>query len=236
MGPPPRSGASAPPRLPLPRLALFDLDGTLVDSAPDLAYCVDETLHELGLPRRGEARIRPWIGDGQERLIKRALLDRHDGEPDPVLFALAFGRFRALYSVYYHRQTRLYPGVREALDHLKGRGVPLGCVTNKNGQFTLPLLRSIGLLTDFAVIVCGDTVPVKKPDPAPLLYAVEQLGVTAAECLMVGDSANDVGAARRAGMACVCVGYGYHRGRDLLAEGAVVVLDSLADLIPLLEA
>jgi phosphoglycolate phosphatase len=113
--------------------------------------------------------------------------------------------------------------------------VCLACVTNKNAQFTMPLLRSIGLLADFAIIVSGDTVPVKKPDPAPLLYAMEQAAVTPAQCLMVGDSANDIGAANAAGIPCLAVSYGYHRGRDLWAEGAILVVDSLAEIIPLME-
>jgi len=217
-------------------MILIDLDGTLVDSVPDLAFSVDAMMDELGLPRRGEPAVRNWVGNGVERLVQRALANDLDGEADPALFARALPVFMRIYRENTSQRSRLYPGVREGLDLLQAAGFRLGCVTNKAEQFTLPLLRDKGILDRFALVVSGDTLERKKPDPAPLLHAAAELDVTPGESLMVGDSRSDVKAARAAGFRIVCMSYGYNHGADIRDEGPDAVLDRLDELPGLLQA
>jgi phosphoglycolate phosphatase len=213
-----------------PAMILIDVDGTLVDSVPDLAYCVDETMRRLGRPVHGEAKVRNWVGNGVERLVRRALTGQLDGEPDEADFAAAYPVFVELYAENTSRRSRLYPGVREGLDYLASRGYPLGCVTNKAARFTLPLLRDLGVYDAFGIVVSGDTLPVKKPDPGPLLYAARHFGVAPQDALMVGDSKSDVAAARAAGFQIVCMSYGYNHGEDIRAYAPDAVIDSMAEL------
>lgn len=217
-----------------PSMVLIDLDGTLVDSVPDLAYCVDEMMRRLGLPERGEAAVRQWVGNGVERLTKRALLNRLDGEPDEADYQRALPVFLELYAENTSKRSRLYPGVLEGLRFLKDHSYRLACVTNKAEQFTLPLLRDLGVLGFFELVVSGDTLPQKKPDPAPLLHAARQFGVDPANCLMIGDSQSDVKAARAAGFQIVCMSYGYNHGEDIRAYHPDAVIDSMAELPGLL--
>ena len=219
-----------------PRMILVDVDGTMVDSVPDLAYCVDELMRALGRPPHGEARVRNWVGNGVERLVRRALVGQLDGEPPEQDYVRAYPIFVELYAANTSRRSRLYPGVREGLDWLKSAGYRLGCVTNKAARFTVPLLAALGVRDDFELVVSGDTLPVKKPDPAPLLHAARYFGVAAAESLMVGDSVSDVRAARAAGFQVVCVSYGYNHGADIRAARPDAVIDSLGDLRGLLPA
>jgi phosphoglycolate phosphatase len=218
-----------------PRMVLIDVDGTLVDSVPDLAYCVDEMMDRLGMPRRGEAAVRNWVGNGVERLVERALANDLDGQPDEALKARALPVFLALYAENTSRRSRLYPGVEEGLAYLRSAGYRLGCVTNKAEQFTLPLLQDLGIRDYFEIVVSGDTLPKKKPDPLPLLHAAEQLGVTPAESLMIGDSISDVKAARAAGFRIICMSYGYNHGEDIRDYDPDAVIDSMAELGGLLE-
>jgi phosphoglycolate phosphatase len=222
--------------LPRPKMILIDLDGTLVDSVPDLAFSVDAMMDELGLPRRGEPAVRNWVGNGVERLVQRSLVNDLDGEPDPALFTRALPVFMRIYRENTSERSRLYPGVREGLDRLRTGGFRLGCVTNKAEQFTLPLLRDKGILDSFELVVSGDTLERKKPDPAPLLYAASRFGVAPGESLMVGDSRSDVTAARAAGFRIVCMSYGYNHGADIRDENPDAVLDRLDQLSELLQA
>jgi phosphoglycolate phosphatase len=217
-----------------PRMILIDVDGTLVDSVPDLAYCVDELMKALGRPVHGEAKVRNWVGNGVERLVRRALIGQLDGEPPDADYARAYPIFLELYAENTSKRSRLYPGIREGIDWLKSQGYLLGCVTNKAAQFTLPLLEDLGVRDDFGVVVSGDTLPVKKPDPAPLLHAAQHFGVTPAESLMVGDSVSDVKAARAAGFQIVCMSYGYNHGVDIRTAEPDAVIDSLVELRGLL--
>jgi phosphoglycolate phosphatase len=219
-----------------PRMILIDVDGTMVDSVPDLAYCVDELMKALDRPAHGEARVRNWVGNGVERLVRRALVGQLDGEPPEEEFARAYPIFVELYAVNTSRRSRLYPGVRGGIDWLKSQGYRLGCVTNKAARFTLPLLTDLGIRDDFELVVSGDTLPVKKPDPAPLLHAARYFGVAAGESLMVGDSVSDVRAARAAGFQIVCVSYGYNHGVDVHTADPDAVIDSLVELRGLLPA
>lgn len=222
--------------LPRPGMILIDLDGTLVDSVPDLAFSVDAMMDELGLPTRGEPAVRNWVGNGVERLVKRALINELDGEPDPDLFARALPAFMRVYQNNTSQRSRLYPGVLEGLDQLQARGFRLGCVTNKAERFTLPLLRDKGILDRFALVVSGDTLEFSKPHPAPLLHAAEALGVAPEASLMVGDSRSDVKAARAAGFRIVCMTYGYNHGDDIRKEGPDAVIDRLDELPALLQS
>ncbi len=218
-----------------PKLILIDVDGTLVDSVPDLAFCVDELMLELGMPRRGEAAVRTWVGNGVERLVKRALLNRLDGEPDEALFEKALPKFMDLYAENTSARSRLYPGVEEGLAYIIDEGYLLGSVTNKAALFTERLLKDLGVYDCFKIVIAGDTLPVKKPDPLPLLHAARQLKVVPADSLMLGDSKNDVTAARAAGFQVVCVNYGYNHGEDIRLAHPDAVIESFTDLRVLLE-
>ena len=213
-----------------PAMVLIDVDGTLVDSVPDLAYCVDEMMKRLGREPRGETRVRDWVGNGVERLVRRALIGRLEGEPDEAEFERAYPIFLDLYADNTSRRSVLYPGVREGLDYLKRAGYALGCVTNKAERFTVPLLKDLGIHDEFGLVVSGDTLEHKKPHPEPLLHAARFFGVAPADALMVGDSVNDVKAARAAGFMVACVPYGYNHGDDIREAKPDLVIDTLADL------
>jgi phosphoglycolate phosphatase len=213
-----------------PGMILIDLDGTLVDSVPDLAYCVDEMMARLGRPPHGEAAVRNWVGNGVERLVRRALTGELDGEPSDADFDRAYPVFLDLYAENTSKRSGLYPGVREGLDYLLTNGYRLGCVTNKAAQFTLPLLRDLGVLDAFGLVVSGDTLPEKKPHPAPLLHAAAHFGVEPSQALMIGDSVSDVKAARAAGFRIICMSYGYNHGQDIRLAEPDAVIDSMAEL------
>lgn len=219
-----------------PQMILIDVDGTLVDSVPDLTFCVDEMMKALGQAPQGEARVRNWVGNGVERLVRRALIGQLDGEPDEALYQKAAPIFLDLYAENTSKRSLLYPGVLEALDYFKSAGYKLGCVTNKAAQFTLPLLRDLGIANDFAIIVSGDTLPQKKPDPAPLLHAAKFFEVAPEHALMIGDSVSDVKAARAAGFQIACMSYGYNHGINIRDSNPDAVVDAMIDLKPLLES
>lgn len=213
-----------------PGLVLIDLDGTLVDSVPDLTWCVDEMMARLGLPARGEAAVRTWVGNGVERLIKRALTGSLDGEPAAAEYTRAAPLFCDLYEQHTCVRSAPYAGVREGLDWLRAKGYRLGCVTNKAARFTEPLLAALDLAGYFELVVSGDTLPEHKPHPRPLLYAAEWFGVAPADALMIGDSISDVKAARAAGFSIICMTYGYNHGQDIRDFGPDAVLDSMVGL------
>ena len=219
-----------------PRMILIDVDGTLVDSVPDLGYCVDEMMQRLGRPPHGEAAVRNWVGNGVERLVRRALIGALDGEPDDADFSRAYPIFLDLYAENTSKRSVLYPGVREGLDWLRAAGYPLGCVTNKAAQFTEPLLKDLGVYDRFDIVISGDSLPKKKPDPLPLLHAADYFGVAPADSLMVGDSVSDVSAARAAGFRIVCMSYGYNHGEDIRLAKPDAVIDSMTELQGLLAA
>lgn len=219
----------------LPAAILFDLDGTLVDSAPDLTAAVDAMLASLGREPAGEERVRNWVGNGAGILVKRALAGQFDYQASPGFsdedYRKALDLFFTAYSDTNGRQAKVYPGVAPFLQAAHALGIPMAVVTNKPQAFTGPLLQKMQLDQWFEIAVSGDTLPVKKPDPAPLLHALNSLGGEPARCLMVGDSVNDIEAAQRAGMSSVAVSYGYNYGSDVSALGADLVVDSLAELL-----
>ena len=211
-------------------MILIDVDGTLVDSVPDLAFCVDEMMRHLGREPWGEARVRDWVGNGVERLVRRALIGQLNGEPDEAEFDRAYPVFLDLYADNTSKRSLLYPGVLEGLDYLKLAGYALGCVTNKAEQFTLPLLKDLGIYEYFSIVICGDTLEQKKPHPAPLLHAAEFFKVSPEQSLMVGDSISDVKAARAAGFQIACLPYGYNHGEDIRVAEPDVIIETLAHL------
>ncbi|WP_443201005.1 phosphoglycolate phosphatase [Pseudomonas sp. CNPSo 3701] len=215
----------------LPRLVMFDLDGTLVDSVPDLATAVDRMLVELGREPVGVERVRQWVGNGARVLVRRALAGGLDhsavGEAETEE---ALERFLDIYADC-HELITLYPGVHELLEALSTAAVELAVVTNKPERFVAPLLEQVGLGGYFRWIIGGDTLPQQKPDPAALLQVMRLAGVTAAQSLFVGDSRSDVLAARAAGVPCVAVSYGYNHGRPIAEEEPQLVVDSMAELL-----
>lgn len=213
-----------------PDLVLFDLDGTLVDSAPDLAYSLNAMLSELSMAPHGEEQVREWIGSGAERLVKRALTGRQYAEPDESLFLKAFDIFSEIYIENTCRNSTLNPGVLDGLHYLMQSERIIGCITNKRHRFTEPLLKALGILDHFAIVISGDTLPRKKPDPLPLLHAMEQLGKGKEKTLMVGDSINDVEAARGAGTAVLCVRNGYNNGNAIEDCQPDLIIDTLVEL------
>ncbi|NOX09003.1 MAG: phosphoglycolate phosphatase [Gammaproteobacteria bacterium] len=218
-----------------PDLVLIDLDGTLIDSVPDLTYCIDEMMKRLDRPVCGEDEVRNWVGNGVERLVQRALTGTLDGDSDKALLDQAYPIFLELYAENTSQRSTLYPGVIEGLNFLKDNDYHLGCITNKAEQFTIPLLKEKNIYDYFALVVCGDTLDKKKPDPAPLIHAARYFRVEPTDCLMVGDSVSDVKAARAAGFQIVCMPYGYNHGNDIRDENPDLVIDSLAQLGEVLE-
>jgi len=215
-------------------MVLIDVDGTLVDSVPDLAFCVDSMMKSLGREVCGEDSVRLWVGNGVERLVKRALTGAMEEEPEAEDFARAMPVFLDLYDDNVSKRSKLYPGVREGLDYLKSANYKIGCVTNKAAQFTLPLLKDLAIHDDFGIIICGDTLAQKKPDPLPLLHAAEFFQVDASRALMIGDSISDVKAARAAGFGIICMSYGYNHGEDIRQYHPDAVIDSMLELSDLL--
>jgi len=213
-----------------PEMILIDVDGTLVDSVPDLAYCVDEMMKAVGREPYGEEKVRDWVGNGVERLVRRALIGQLDGDPEDADFEQAYPIFLDLYAENTSKRSTLYPGVKEGLEYMKASGYKLGCVTNKAEQFTTPLLKDLGIYDYFAIVVAGDTLPVKKPDPGPLLHAADFFGVSPDHSLMLGDSISDVKAARAAGFQIVCMSYGYNHGEDIRNYDPDAVIDSMVEL------
>ncbi len=212
-----------------PGFVLIDLDGTLIDSVPDLAYCVDETMKQMGLPVRGEAAVRNWVGNGVQRLTERALINSVEGMPEQELMDKAYPIFLELYKENTSQRSCVYKGVVEGVEWLKANGYRVACVTNKAEAFTVPLLKDKGLYDYFEVIVSGDTCEKKKPDPMPLLHAADLLGVAPENALMIGDSRSDVKAARAAGFHIFCMTYGYNHGEDIRDYNPDVVMDSFTE-------
>lgn len=213
-------------------ILLFDLDGTLVDSAPDLARAVNVTLADLQRPAFDEALIRSWVGNGAQVLIERALSGSVtiSATLDRTLAAQALSLFLAHYTQGLCIHSQLYAGVQATLLQLKSQGYRLAIVTNKPQAFVQPILDGLGLGTLFELIVGGDTLAKRKPDPLPLHYACQQLGASPQHCIMIGDSKNDILAAKAAQMRCIGLTYGYNYGEDIAVHGPDWVLDHFADI------
>lgn len=211
------------------RAITIDLDGTLLDTIPDLTLATNTMLEELGREPLDPALVRTFVGKGIPRLVERALAGDIDGVADAALMSQALPVFERCYSEVNGRHTTIYPGVEEGLDAMHALGIPLACVTNKSTRFTLPLLDMVGFSSHFQHVVAGDTLPRKKPDPAPLLHASASFGIAPRDMLMIGDSLNDTQAARAAGSPVFCVTYGYNEGVDVHTLDADAVLGSLLE-------
>lgn len=219
-----------------PELVLIDLDGTLIDSVPDLAYCVDEMMKQLDMPVRGEDAVRNWVGNGVQRLTERALINDVEGMPEQELMDKAYPIFLDLYKHNNSQRSCVYDGVKEGIQWLLDNGYRVACVTNKAEAFTVPLLKAKGLYDYFELIVSGDTCAEKKPHPMPLLHAAEKLGANPANSLMLGDSRSDVKAARAADFGIICMSYGYNHGEDIRDYNPDAVMDSFMELPNYLQA
>lgn len=213
---------------------MFDLDGTLLDTAPQIAEAANRMLVALGKPMLPQAQISTYIGEGVQNLIKRCLTGNLHDEPDAELFA----RAQPLYHDFYANNatdSQPFPRVMPALQQLQSQGYLLACVTNKPEKFTLPLLEKAGLADFFEIVVSGDTLPKKKPDPLPLLHICQKLGALPAEAVLVGDSETDVQAAHAAGCFVVTVPYGYNQGREIDVATVDATVQQLTEVVDLLE-
>lgn len=206
------------------RALAFDLDGTLLDTLPDIASAANAMLRDLGRTAVDDTVVRSYIGDGIPRLVKRLLVGRRDGEPAADLFDRAHAIFQDHYFRHLDRDTVAFDGAREGVERMRRAGLRLACVTNKAERFARPLLDAHFGVGAFDLVVGGDTLPRKKPDPLPVVHCCEQFGVAANALLVVGDSANDVDAARAAGCPVVCVPYGYTGGADVRSLGADAIV------------
>lgn len=211
---------------------MIDLDGTMIDTAADLATAENLMLYELGRPPIDPATVRGLIGSGIRELVRRTL--RVFGEPGEEEVDAAFQIFMRHYKAHLLDHSHPYPGTIETLQKLYKQGRVLGCVTNKLEALTEPLLVRLGLRHYFEIVLSGDSLPRRKPDPMPLLHASRLLKIAAPEMLLVGDSRTDADAASAAGMPFVCVSYGYNGGEDVRTFGANVVIESFDELPGLL--
>jgi len=220
------------------RAALIDLDGTLADTIADLAHAANAMRVELGLTALPQALVATFVGKGTDMLIARMLTTtmitdsnalQTIRQVDPALFT----RAREIFHRHYHevngRYSTLYPGVLDGLQALRDQGLRLAIVTNKASEFTLPLIAHLDLADHFDVVVCGDTCARRKPDPDPVCYACQQLNVSPAQSVLIGDSVNDVQAARAAGCRALAVPYGYNEGQPVAALNADAIVPTLID-------
>ncbi len=208
-------------RTPPPRAVFFDLDGTLVDSAPDLIAAVAALCHELGAPPPDAARVREVVSAGGRAMLRRGLPGADDTMIDQWL-----PRFLDIYSVNMVEHTRLYDGMDDVLRRFEADGIAWGVVTNKPGWLARPMLEQMHLDARCAALVSGDCLAVRKPDPAPVLRACEIAGVDASASAFVGDDLRDVQAGRAAGMVTIAAAWGYLDGGDPNAWGATHVVDA----------
>lgn len=217
------------------RAVLIDLDGTLLDTIHDLAEAANRTREALGMERLPVERIRTFVGKGIPNLVRRSLIEGSDKEPDLELIERALAEYERQYMAVLTNEILHFPGVVEGLDRLHAGGFRLACVTNKAERFTLPLLAASGLRHYFDLVVSGDTTIRKKPDPMPLLYTADRFGISAREMVLIGDSVNDLEAARAAGCYAFIVPYGYNEGHDANQLAADAIIPGLVEAVELLK-
>lgn len=218
------------------RAIAFDLDGTLVDSVPDLAAATNDTLKELKLPQCSEDLVRTWVGNGARVLIARALTHALGRDVTGSMLDDAMPMFMQHYERHLERHSRLYDGVKETLNELSALGFRMAIVTNKPHKFTLPLLKAFGIANHFELILGGDSLARMKPDPLPLTHIMDSWALGPNELLMVGDSRNDILAAKAAGIASFGLTYGYNYGEDIGLSGPDAVCNTFAEILTRLKA
>jgi len=211
-------------------LVIFDLDGTLVDSVPDIAAAVDATAIAADLAPPGEGRVRQWVGNGSRQLIQRLLEAGHGKTPDESALNEAHDLFLAAYGARLVQDSRVYPGALSLLEVLAAKKIPMACVSNKPEALTHGVLQALDLSPFFTWVLGGDSLPQRKPAPEPLWAVMEQAAVSAEDSLLLGDSEADVGAARAAGCSVLAVKYGYNRGFVSPDEQPDTFLNDLSEL------
>ena len=217
------------------RSLTIDLDGTLVDTILDLHQASNAMLAELERPDRSVEEIARFVGRGTQTLVRRCLTDDATGvEPDAELFENGLNAYLKHYAHVNGKHAKVYAGVKEGLAALQAAGYPMGVVTNKPVKFTLPLLQATGLMPYFKAVIGGDSTPHKKPAPDPIIAACLEMDVSLIHNLHVGDSGNDIQAARAADCFAAGVSYGYAEGYPLDASQCDVIVDSLAELAAML--
>ncbi|MEA3370455.1 MAG: phosphoglycolate phosphatase [Campylobacterota bacterium] len=214
-------------------LLLFDLDGTLIDSAPDLALSINYMLRSINHNEFSEEVIDSWVGNGAQTLVKRALSGNKtvDENIDKELFDRALSIFLEYYKNNLCVKTTPYPNVKQTLEALKDDGYKLAIITNKPFDFIEPILEQLALNTLFELSIGGDSLPQKKPSPLPLQYICKKFNVKARNTLMIGDSKNDILAAKAAGIESIGVSYGYNYGEDIRVYEPNYVVDDFADIL-----
>ncbi len=215
-------------------LIQFDLDGTLIDSVPQLWLAVNRMLEQQGHAPAEELAVRHWVGNGADMLVRRALTAALGEEPDAGQQQAARAAFDVAYEEVADRQLVFYPGVLDTLMQLHRAGKKLAIVTNKPYRFVPAILAASGLSEHFTLVLGGDSLTQKKPHPEPLLHVCRELNIEPARTLMVGDSENDVLAAKAAGMAVVGLTYGYNYGRDIADSAPDWVMSDIRGLVDLL--
>ncbi len=216
------------------RAIVVDLDGTLLDSAPQLAEAANCMLREIGYAPVPQELLASYIGNGMAWLVKRALTGEMHATPDAALFDHAMPIFEKHYADLL-LGSKPYGGVIEGLEAMRAANLPLGCITNKAARFTGPLLEGAGLAKYFSIVVSGDTLPEKKPHPLPLQHAAGFFGVPVEQLLLIGDSLNDTLAARAAGCPVFCVPYGYNHGEPVETLDTDAVIPNLSAALPLIK-
>lgn len=213
---------------------MIDLDGTLIHTAPEIARAANSMLASLGKPTLSAKQIENFIGEGAITLIKRCLTQRLDDEPALELLTHAQKLFFDVYAQIV-AESKPYPQVIEALQAMQKTGVQLACITNKPTAFSIPLLEKTGLLPYFDLVVSGDTLAKKKPDPDQIFYICDKFRVSANETLLIGDSKTDIAAARNAGCRIFAVPYGYNQGYSINIGCVDALIDQLKDAIDLID-
>ncbi|MCH1931406.1 phosphoglycolate phosphatase [Shewanella sp. A25] len=209
----------------------FDLDGTLIDSVPDLAVATQATLSELGLANCTEAQVRTWVGNGAKMLMRRAMTNALGREVEEAVLDAAMPTFMQHYQENLEKHSALYADVHRVLQALFDAGYKLAVVTNKPYRFTLPLLEAFKLSEFFTVVLGGDTLEKMKPDPLPLTHLLSEWQLEPSQLLMVGDSKNDIFAAKAAGVASIGLTYGYNYGEDIGLAGPNAVCQQFAEIL-----
>ncbi|MEA2099333.1 MAG: phosphoglycolate phosphatase [Campylobacterota bacterium] len=219
------------------KLLIFDFDGTLIDSGPDLAEALNYMLKKLGYATFSLETIHSWVGNGAQTLVKRALLGKTDieDEIDETLFVEALDIFLKYYKENLCVKTVTYPDVKNTLTTLKNQGYKLAIVTNKPYDFIKPILEKLELLNLFELYIGGDSLSKKKPDPMPLLHICNKLDFKIEDSIMVGDSKNDILAANSANMQSIGVSYGYNYDEDIGIYDPTVVIHDFKDIKNILE-